>query len=92
MKRSNFLEEQVARAPAIETGTPVGDACRQLGISDATFQVWRKRERKRERRNGRLDGPALLWVADRAGDRGRIGDVQLGKGMKAKVQDFDPSG
>ena len=26
-----------------ETGTAVGDVCRQLGISEATFYVWKKR-------------------------------------------------
>jgi putative transposase len=35
MKRSKFSEEQVAYAlRQAESGTPVGDVCRQLGVSD----------------------------------------------------------
>ena len=44
MKRSRFSEEQVAYAlRQTESGTPVGDVCRQLGVSEATFYVWKKR-------------------------------------------------
>jgi transposase InsO family protein len=43
MKRSRFSEEQVAYAlRQVEAGTPVGDACRQLGVSEATFYAWKK--------------------------------------------------
>jgi putative transposase len=44
MKRSKFSEEQVAYAlREADAGTPVGDVCRQLGICEATFYVWKKR-------------------------------------------------
>ena len=44
MKQSKFSEEQVAYAlRQAESGTPVGDVCRQLGVSEATFYVWKKR-------------------------------------------------
>ena len=44
MKTSKFTEEQVAYALRLsESGTPVSDVCRQLGISEATFYVWRKK-------------------------------------------------
>ena len=44
MKRSKFSEEQVAYAlRQAESGTPVADVCRQLGISDATFYLWKKK-------------------------------------------------
>ena len=44
MKRSKFCEEQVAYAlRQAESGTPVGDVCRQLGISEATFYAWKKK-------------------------------------------------
>jgi putative transposase len=44
MKRSKFSEEQVAYAlRQAESGTPVGDVCRQLGVSEATFYTWKKK-------------------------------------------------
>ena len=44
MKRSKFSEEQVAYAlRQVETGTPVGDVGRQLGVREATFYTWKKK-------------------------------------------------
>ena len=44
MKRSRFTEEQVAYAlRQVEAGTPVADVCRQVGVSEATFYVWKKK-------------------------------------------------
>jgi putative transposase len=44
MKRSKFSEEQIVCAiRQAESGTPVGDLCRQLGVSDATFYAWKKK-------------------------------------------------
>jgi len=44
VKRSKFTEEQIAYAlRQAEGGTPVGDVCRQLGVSEATFYVWKKK-------------------------------------------------
>ena len=42
MKRSKFSEEQVAYAlRQVEAGTPVGDVCRQLGVSErAARNLW----------------------------------------------------
>ena len=43
MKRSKYSEEPVVYAlRQAERGTPVGDVCRQLGISEATFYQWKK--------------------------------------------------
>jgi putative transposase len=66
MKRSKYGEEQIAYAlREADGGTPVGDVCRQLGVSEATFYVWKKkfahlgvselqRLRQLEEENGRL--------------------------------------
>ena len=44
MKTSKFTEEQIAYTRRLaESGTPVGDVCRQMGISEATFYIWRKK-------------------------------------------------
>src|SRR6478672_10062035 len=66
MKKSRFSEEQIAYAlRQADGGTPVGDVCRQLGVSEATFYAWKKkyahlgvselrRLRQLEDENGRL--------------------------------------
>ena len=66
MKKSKFSEEQTAFGlREVEGGRPVADVCRQLGISEATFYVWKKkfghlgvsevrRLRQVEDENGRL--------------------------------------
>ena len=44
MKCSKFSEAQVAYAlRQVESGTPVGDVCRQLGVSEATFYASKKK-------------------------------------------------
>lgn len=43
MKRSRFTEEQITHALKLaEQGTPVKNVCRQSGMAEATFYVWRK--------------------------------------------------
>jgi putative transposase len=44
MKRSRHTEEKILFAlKQAEAGQAVGDVCRQMGISEATFYVWKKR-------------------------------------------------
>src|SRR4051795_13609503 len=44
MKKSHFSEEQITYAlRQADGGTPVGDVCRQMGVSEATFYVWKKK-------------------------------------------------
>lgn len=44
MKRSRFTEEQIAYALRLaDSGTPVVDVCRKLGVSEATFYTWKKK-------------------------------------------------
>lgn len=43
MKKSNFTDQQVAFAlQQAETGTPVEEVCRKMGVSQATFYRWKK--------------------------------------------------
>ena len=68
MKASKFSEEQIAYAlRQAESGTTVADVCRQVGVSEATFYVWKKkfahlgvselrRMRQLEEENRRLKG------------------------------------
>jgi putative transposase len=44
MKKSRFSEEQIAYAQRqAEGGAPVGDVCRQPGLSEATIRVWKEK-------------------------------------------------
>ena len=47
MKKSSFTLEQVTFASRqTESGAPVADVSRQLGISEASFFVWKKKRGK----------------------------------------------
>jgi putative transposase len=66
MKRSKFSEEQIVYAlRQAESGTPIGDLCRQYGIAEQTFYAWKtkyahlgvselRRLRQLEEENSRL--------------------------------------
>jgi len=44
MPKKGHREEQILRAlHQAESGTRVGDICREQGISDATFYIWKKK-------------------------------------------------
>jgi putative transposase len=44
MRKSRFSVEQIAYAlRQVDTGVPVGELCRKLGISEQTFYVWKKK-------------------------------------------------
>ena len=83
MKSSKFSEEQIAYAlRQAESGTAVADVCRQIGVSEATFYVWKKkfahlgvselrRMRQLEEENRRL--------------KGLVADLTLAKHMLAEA-------
>jgi putative transposase len=44
MKKKHFTEEQITYAlRQADSGTPVPDVCRQMGCSEASFYIWKKR-------------------------------------------------
>ncbi|PTQ81479.1 putative transposase [Nitrosospira multiformis] len=44
MKKSRFTEEQIIYALRLaDSGQPVVDVCRQIGVSEATFYTWKKK-------------------------------------------------
>ncbi|MBI4002552.1 MAG: transposase [Nitrospira defluvii] len=44
MKRSKFPEEQIVYAlRQADSGPPISDLCRQLGIAEQTFYAWKKK-------------------------------------------------
>jgi putative transposase len=88
MKTSRFAEEQIAYAlRQADGGTPVGDVCRQLGGSAATFYVWKKKYGKfgvselREMRQLRDENARLKrLVADLTLDKHILSEVIRKKG------------
>jgi transposase-like protein len=45
MKKSRYTEEQILFAlKQADAGQAIADVCRQMGISEATFYVWKKHE------------------------------------------------
>ncbi len=44
MKKSRYTNEQIAFAlRQAESGTPVGEVCRKMGISEQTFYRWKRK-------------------------------------------------
>ena len=83
MKKSRYTEEQITYAlRQAESGTPVADVCRQLGVSEASFYVWKKKYGKlgmteiRELRQLRDENSRLKrLVADLTLDKHILGEV-----------------
>ena len=83
MKKSRFTEEQIAYAlRQAEGGTPVADVCRQMGVSEASFYVWKKKYGQlgvteiRELRQLRDENARLKrLVADLTLDKHILGEV-----------------
>jgi putative transposase len=83
MKRSKFTEERIAYAlRQTETGTAPADVCRQLGVSEATFYVWKKKyahlgvselRRLRSLENSRTPGPGSAFCASGCSCAARAG-------------------
>ncbi len=88
MKKSKLSEEQIAYALRhADSGTSVGDVCRQLGVSEATFYVWKEKYGKlglselREIRQLRDENARLKrLVADLTPDKHILSEV-LRKGV-----------
>ena len=83
MKKTKFTDQQIAYAlRQAETGTRVGEVCRKMGISEATFYNWKKkygglgvseirRLKQLEEENSRLK----RMVADLSLDKQMLQDV-----------------
>ena len=83
MKKSKFTEQQIVFAlKQAETGVPVAEVCRKMGISEATFYNWKRkfsglgtdelrRLRQLEEENARLK----QIVADLTLDKQMLQDV-----------------
>ena len=94
MKGKRFTDEQIAYAlRQAEGGTPVADVCRQLGVSEASFYLWKKKYAKlglteiRELRQLRDENARLKrLVADLTLDKHILGEV-----VRKKLEASAPS-
>jgi putative transposase len=83
MKKSKFTEQQIAFAlHQAQTGTPVAEVCRKMGISDATFYNWKKKygglgvsEVRRLRQLEEENRKLKQLVADLSLDKAMLQDV-----------------
>lgn len=83
MKASKFSEAQIAFVlKQAEEGTAIGEVCRKVGISEATFYNWRKRyaglmpsEVKRLRQLEEENAKLKRIVADLSLDKAMLQDV-----------------
>ena len=100
MKRSRFTEEQILFAlKQAAAGQSVADVCRQMGISEATFYVWKKRYgnlgllKVRELRQLRDENARLKrLVADLTLDRHILQEVvkkRSGHGQASRPRSMD---
>ena len=92
MKRSKYTESQVVFAlKQAETGTPVAEVCRKMGISEATFYNWKKKfgglgttELRRLRQLEEENSQLKKLVADLSLDKHMLQEV-LKKSYKAST-------
>jgi putative transposase len=83
MKRSKLSEAQIAFIlRQAEEGTAIGEICRKAGISEATFNNWRKKyngltpsEMKRPRQREEENGKIKKIVADPSLNKATLLDV-----------------
>jgi putative transposase len=83
MKGKRFTDEQITYAlRQAESGTPVAEVCRQIGVSEASFYLWKKKFGKlgmteiREMRQLRDENARLKrLVAELTLDKHILGEV-----------------
>ncbi len=83
MRRSKFTDEQIAFAlKQAELGTSVDEVCRKMGISEATYYVWRKKY-------AGVDPSELRWLRQLEGENRKlkqiVADLSLDKAMLQHV-------
>jgi putative transposase len=83
MKKSRFTDEQITYAlRQVESGMPPADVCRQLGCSEASFYLWKKRYGKL----GLTELKELRLLRDENGRLKRlVADLTLDKHILSEV-------
>ena len=87
MKRTRFTDEQIAFAlRQAESGTPVKEVCRKMGISEQSFYRWKRKfagmgvvEVRRLKQLEEENRKLKQLVADLSLDKAMLQDVLRGK-------------
>jgi putative transposase len=78
MKRKRFTEQQIAYAlRQAESGTPVAEVCRKLGVTEQSFYRWKKKygELRRLKQLEQENRKLKQIVADLTLDKQMLQDV-----------------
>lgn len=79
MKRSRFTDSQIMEAlKRVETGLPVPELCRELGISTATFYKWRAKF-------GGMDTSMMARMKELEEENRRLKKLYIDEKLKAEI-------
>jgi putative transposase len=79
MKKSRFSDSLIMAAiKRVETGLPVPDLCRELGISTATFYKWRSKF-------GGMDTSMMSRMKELEDENRRLKKMYLEEKLKAEI-------
>ena len=79
MRKSKFTDSQIMDAlKQAESGKPVPDLCRELGISSATFYKWRSKY-------GGMDASLMARLKELEAENARLKKMYAEERMKAEV-------
>ncbi len=81
MRKSKFTESQILAAlKQAESGLPVNDVCRQIGVSPATFYKWRAKY-------GGLDASELARMRELEEENARLKQMYAELSLRARAME-----
>lgn len=81
MRKSKFTESQILAAlKQAESGLPVNDVCRQIGISPATFYKWRAKY-------GGLDASELSRMRELEDENAKLKQMYAELSLRARAME-----
>lgn len=81
MRKSKFTESQILTVlKQAESGLPVNDVCRQIGVSPATFYKWRAKY-------GGLDASELSRMRDLEDENAKLKQMYAELSLRARAME-----